>query len=160
MYQAPARFTDSSPVIAGHSGKPGRCISDYKQETEVENQGIMVDLEGRMVENQGIMVVLKGRMVIKQGIMVVLYGRMVENQGIMVVLYGHADVFYPFSGQIGENGAGNADVKHLRADSWHGVPPEGRTDSAKSWSDPPLGKSDPILRLIFKIEGMISMSGG
>jgi len=35
------------PVFTGYYGKPGRCISGYKQETEVENQGMMVDLPGK-----------------------------------------------------------------------------------------------------------------
>ncbi|MFH1213083.1 MAG: hypothetical protein V1681_03280 [Candidatus Neomarinimicrobiota bacterium] len=88
MYRALARFTDFSPVIAGHSGKPGRCISGYKQGTEVENQGIVVVLYGRMVKNQGRMADFLEKLVLNQGMTVDLYGRMVENQGRMVDFLG------------------------------------------------------------------------
>jgi hypothetical protein len=53
------------PVFTGYYGKPGRCISGYKQGTEVKNQGIMVDLPGKLVENQGNMVDLPGKLVVK-----------------------------------------------------------------------------------------------
>jgi hypothetical protein len=47
MNETPVRFTRPDPVFTGYCGKPGRCISGYKQETEVENQGMMVDLPGK-----------------------------------------------------------------------------------------------------------------